>query len=610
MRPRDLRLMTQQAAAEMAVAAVGCGYDLSSDLRLTYCKTGPSGSRLIELDGTLAHDLMLPGGIVVPGVPHSIKCDKGERLRFRSDVVSFHQMAEQFNQSMLLSGKIPSGLFNATFEYRGCWQKDASGTKNLCFDGWFITLYSIELARSHIVLNDQVKQDVPSSWDPAALAEFIEKYGTHIIVGVKMGGKDIICIKQQQESVLQQTEVQDLLKRLADERFSEDFCGNFALGADEFSKKLKDSKLTDQERNLAVLKSVRPSVVSHSKKDDIVSIHVRRGGINTNQSHNQWLSTIPESPWVISMSFVPITSLLGGVQGSGFLSHAVNLYLRYKPPLEELRQFLEFQLPRQWAPAFGELPLGPQRKKHSMPSLQFTFMGPKLYVKTAVVDSGNHPVTGIRLYLEGKKNDCLAIHLQHLCALPSILQLSDDTAYADDDSYPNERAYYEPIKWTLLSHVCTAPVQFIGSIDDSAFIVTKAWLEVREIGMRKVLFLRLGFSNIASMKIRRSEWDGPTSITRKSGSISALISSRFSTGQMPEPKPKMEVNSAIFPKGPPVPIRVPRMSRFVDTTEMKRGPDDLPGYWVVTGAKLCVEGGKISLKVKYSLLVPMPEDDL
>ena len=28
------------------------------------------------------------------------------------------------------------------------------------------------------------------------------------------------------------------------------------------------------------------------------------------------------------MSFVPITSLLGGVPGSGFLSHAINLYLR------------------------------------------------------------------------------------------------------------------------------------------------------------------------------------------------------------------------------------------------------------------------------------------
>lgn len=28
------------------------------------------------------------------------------------------------------------------------------------------------------------------------------------------------------------------------------------------------------------------------------------------------------------MSFVPITSLLNGVPGSGFLSHAINLYLR------------------------------------------------------------------------------------------------------------------------------------------------------------------------------------------------------------------------------------------------------------------------------------------
>lgn len=61
---------------------------------------------------------------------------------------------------------------------------------------------------------------------------------------------------------------------------------------------------------------------------DIVTISVRRGGVDVGQSHNQWLSTISQAPDVISMSFVPITSLLGGVQGNGFLSHAVNLYLR------------------------------------------------------------------------------------------------------------------------------------------------------------------------------------------------------------------------------------------------------------------------------------------
>lgn len=62
---------------------------------------------------------------------------------------------------------------------------------------------------------------------------------------------------------------------------------------------------------------------------DVLSIAVRRGGVDIG-SHEQWLSTIAELPNVISMSFVPITSLLCGVQGCGFLSHAVNLYLRCK----------------------------------------------------------------------------------------------------------------------------------------------------------------------------------------------------------------------------------------------------------------------------------------
>ena len=48
------------------------------------------------------------------------------------------------------------------------------------------------------------------------------------------------------------------------------------------------------------------------------------------QSHDRWLSTISQSPNAISMCFVPITSLLSGLPGTGFLSHAVNLYLRCK----------------------------------------------------------------------------------------------------------------------------------------------------------------------------------------------------------------------------------------------------------------------------------------
>lgn len=60
----------------------------------------------------------------------------------------------------------------------------------------------------------------------------------------------------------------------------------------------------------------------------MLSIRIRRGGLDNGQSHKEWLSTISQFPNVISMSFVPLVSLLSGVRGSGFLSHAINLYLR------------------------------------------------------------------------------------------------------------------------------------------------------------------------------------------------------------------------------------------------------------------------------------------
>ena len=58
-----------------------------------------------------------------------------------------------------------------------------------------------------------------------------------------------------------------------------------------------------------------------------------------------------------------------------------------------------------------------------------------------------------------------------------------------------------------------------------------------------------------------------------------------------------------------MPAQAPKMLRFVDTTEMTRGPQDSPGYWVVSGAKLNVDKGKISLSVKYSLLTLILPDE-
>ncbi|XP_057755270.1 MACPF domain-containing protein At4g24290 isoform X2 [Arachis stenosperma] len=513
-------------------------------------------------------------------------------------------MSEQFNRELSLTGKIPSGLFNAMFEFSGSWQKDAAHTKTLAFDGVLITLYTVALEKSQLVLCDHVKKAVPPSWDPPELARFIETFGTHIVVGMKMGGKDVIYLKQQHSSALQPADVQKRLKEMADRRFM-DATGQYTIASDQV---FPNEKFGIREQRLTFA-NVSPSS-SYSHKEDIIFTCKRRGGSdNRNLSHNEWLQTVQLEPDVISMSFIPITSLLNGVPGSGFLSHAINLYLRYKPPIEELHQFLEFQLPRQWAPVFSELPLGPQRKQRSFSSLQFSFMGPKLYVNTSQVDVGNRPVTGLRLYLEGKKSNRLAIHLQHLTSLPKVFQLEDDpNGNFRRESY--DKRFYEKVQWKNFSHVCTSPVE----PEDEVSIVTGAQLQVENYGIKNILFLRLRFATVLGVKeVKHPEWDGSPGLGAKSGLISTLISQHFTaTFQKPPPRPAdVNINSAVYPGGPPVPVQAPKLLKFVDTTEMTRGPQETPGYWVVSGARLAVEKGRISLRVRYSLLtISLPDEEM
>ncbi|KAF5459297.1 hypothetical protein F2P56_023255 [Juglans regia] len=589
----------EKMAVAAAIESIGLGYDLTDDLKLKYCKRNSAEPRLIIIDDDHRVLVVPPGRLSIPNVPKSIKCDKGDRLRFASDVLSFQQMSEQFNKEFSLSGKIPSGHFNAAFEFTGSWQKDAANTKSLAFDGVFITLYNIELEKSQVVLRDHVKQAVPSSWDPAALARFVEKYGTHIIVGVKMGGKDLIYAKQQYSSPLQPADVQKNLKDMADKMFA-DGNGQHGMNSIGRQKFIKES-------GIPFIDAVQSSSYYHNELQDVKFTCKRKGGtLSRGLSHNEWSQTVQLEPDVISMSFIPISSLLSGLHGSGFLSHAINLYLRYKPPIQELHQFLEFQLPRQWAPVFGDIPLGPDRKQHSA-SLQFSLMGPKLYVNKTPVDVEKKPVTGLRLYLEGKRSNCLAIHLQHLSSQPKTFQLKDEPNYKVSH-LSSDRRYYEKVQWKSFSHVCTAPVES----DDDFSVVTGARFEVSDSGLKKVLFLRLHFSKFIGAMAVKSEWDGSPGLAQKSGIISTLISTRFSNAQKQPPRPdEVNINSAVYPGGPPVPTMTPKLLRYVDTTEMTRGPQDSPGYWVVSGARLLVEKAKISLKVKYSLLtVSLPDEEV
>ncbi|OMO75145.1 hypothetical protein CCACVL1_16311 [Corchorus capsularis] len=595
--------VSAQEAAEIAIGSIGRGYDLARDLRLKYCNGDATDSPLIKLDEVGCYDVALPGGISISNVSELIKCssNQGQAMRISSDVVSFQQMSEQFNHDMFVSGKIPSGFFNAMFDFSGCWQKDAVNTKTLAFDGMFITLYTVSLQHSQMFLHDHVKKALPPSWEPAAFARFIRTFGTHIIVGVKMGGKDVIYLKQQSSSIVNPADLHTKLKKMGDEMFQEN------NGQNRID--LKQVKLDNE-----VLMRLFMLLFCIQMQDISIS-HIRRGGVEEMKlSHAEWLHTVHLQPDVISMSFIPITSLLTGVPMSGFLFHAINLYLRYKPPLEELHLFLEFQLPRQWAPVFMEFPRGLQHRRQSNSFLQFKFLGPKLYVNTIPVDVGKRPVTGLRLNLEGKRSNRLAICMQHLSSLPTYFQLVDEPERTlPQESY--DKRYLEKVRWKNFSRVFTAPVESYNYNGHS--IVTGAQLQVEKYGLKKVLFLRLHFSTVlGAMIVRQSEWDGSFGIAPQSGVLSDLLSKPL-TPPPREPKPQSSsspvyrggASSSVYPGGPPIPNYTPKLLKFVDTAEMKRGPEDRPGYWVVSGARLVVEKGKIALRVKYSLLTAILPDD-
>lgn len=530
-----------------SIQALGRGFDVTSDIRLLYCKGAP-GSRLIYLDDQNTKELVFSedGSVAIPNVPVDVEFSRGERTTEATPVFSFYEMAKYFNMKSNLAADVPLGSFNAMFNFTGSWQLDAASTKSLAMIGYIVPLFEVRLDITDLVLLQEVKRTVPYSWDPASLASFIENYGTHIVTSATVGGRDVVYIKQHQSSPLSLSDIDNYVKDIGEHRF-------FDIKSQSSSGPLK------------------------YKDKDVTVIFRRRGGDDLEQSHAKWAETVETAPDVINMTFTPIVSLLDGVPGIKHLTRAIELYLEYKPPIEDLQYFLEFQIPRVWAPEQSII----QRKEPVCPSLQFSLMGPKLYISLEQVTIGRKPVTGLRLSLEGSKQNRLAIHLQHLVSLPKILQPHWDTHMAIGAPKwqgPEEQdsRWFEPIKWKNFSHVSTAPIEhtetYIGDLS-GVHIVTGAQFGVWDFGARSVLHLKLLFSKVPGCTIRRSVWDHSPANLQRGGEDKGDGSSQSG-----------------------------KLAKIVDMTEMSKGPQDVPGHWLVTGAKLGVDKGRIVLRIKYSLL--------
>uniref|UniRef100_A0ACD5YYN9 Uncharacterized protein n=2 Tax=Avena sativa TaxID=4498 RepID=A0ACD5YYN9_AVESA len=618
------------AAAEKTVRCLGLGFDMTCDLRLKFCKD--SGGSVVARSSGETAPVSVPGVGVVRDMPDDVKCGKGDRVRFKSDALEFNKMSEVFNQRSSVEGKIPSGQFNACFDLdSGSWAQDASSTKCLAMDGYFISLFDLRLDRRQLALAGHVLRDVPAAWDPAAIASFIDKYGTHVIVGLSMGGQDVVYVRQDASSPLSPSEIRGHLDRLGDQLFT----GACAVPPPHCKSRSKfkmpeafnvfDAQVAQQR-----LQGITTLV---SSKEGVTVIYSKRGGNPTVSSHSEWLLTVPSAPDVINVKLVPITSLLRGVAGTGFLSHAINLYLRYKPPVADLRYFLDFQHHRMWAPVLGELPLGPcSNRQCSSPALHFSLLGSKLYVNSSQVTVPMLPVTGMRLHLEGKKNNRLGVHVQHLSTTPTFIEAARTDrppAWRGSETASNDdHRFYEPVQWRMYAHVCTAPVKYDPrwhrsdrrrDLCAAAYIVTGAQLHVKAHDATNVLHLRLLYSEVPGYAVVQSRWTRGTA--RLSGKASSFLSMPFSGSssssgsgggakdgrrQQPSPPPAvvLNVNSGVFVGAPPMPVGAQKLLKVVDTSQVTMGPHDSPGYWLVTGARLDVDKGKILLQVKFSLLAP------
>ncbi|XP_058093561.1 MACPF domain-containing protein At1g14780-like [Magnolia sinica] len=597
--------------AARAVKSLGLGFDLTSDFRLRFAKGFPGrDNRLVDIDEEDTRDVVIPGGETIFGVSKDIRCDKGDRMRFKSDVLEFNQMSELLNQKSSIQGKVPSGYFNAIFDLTGSWYEDAIETKYLAFDGYFISLYNLHLTASPLVLREKVKKAVPSNWEPALLSRFIQTYGTHIIVGMAVGGQDLVCVRQAPSSSIPHAELKGHLEDLGDYLFLDGRSLSPPL-----HQKTREGKHKVPEVFRKILNSNNmqlPSFSETSNKDGLTIICSKRGGDASLSSHNRWLSTVPANPDAILFKFVPITSLLTGIPGSGYLSHAINLYLRYKPAPEELQYFLEFQVPRQWAPVFNELPLGPQRRSISSPALQFSFLGTKLHVSSNQVSSGKKPVIGLRLYLEGQKCNRLAIHVQHLSSLPSMVESSwtnSSTSWPCQwrGSDESDSRYLEPVRWKRYSRACTLPIKYnpewLQGGSDGVFVVTGAQLLTKGRWTKTTLHLRLLFTYLPNCSIQKTEWAQAPIASHKSSFLSNLSTTFTQREALAHTKNLPPVlNSGVYPDGPPVPVHSQKLLRYVETAEVAHGPHNAPGHWLVIGARLVTEGGKIGLHVKFALL--------
>lgn len=82
-----------EEVVERALKCLGRGFDVTRDFRAKNCK----GKESLVLLSKETRELHVPGFGAVHGASVDIKCDKGERIRYQSDVLEFAQVDQSYH---------------------------------------------------------------------------------------------------------------------------------------------------------------------------------------------------------------------------------------------------------------------------------------------------------------------------------------------------------------------------------------------------------------------------------------------------------------------------------------------------------------------------------
>eukprot|EP00899_Mesostigma_viride_P028520 jgi/Mesvir1/8853/Mv02749-RA.1 len=322
----------------IVVHAVGAGFDVSKPFDPIRAKSsGPKGKLLVMSDRRERVALYNSNNLVeVPS--DTLLIDGNEqgvrRTTQRSSLVSFEQMVQQTARNASVGYMLPNGNFDSLFRFSHSLRESYSEYSSFEVFLNEVNLYTLQLKAEDcdLLLAPEVERALPACWDPAALAEFIKKYGTHVVKGVTVGSSNGFTVRQKKTAEQAKTESQFQISTLLP--------GKFGIGT---TGRDKSREGESKEERMEVFQEQRGGDGATGGSPGTTAPGMGEGLANLKATlelefgqKDGWLESTKKYPAAIHMRFVPIADLVKDKTKRLMLHRAVNIYIGMKSEIRTL----------------------------------------------------------------------------------------------------------------------------------------------------------------------------------------------------------------------------------------------------------------------------------